>query len=420
MSDTESHDTSSDSKRQKTSDESSDSGESCCVCEDAILAHPEKFIEITASKSPAQRALADAICKIKSNGYFAVNGTCYGYSGLTNLGLYVDNKPWAFPLTQIPESPVLQVAPFGKGEETVIDENVRRTLQVAPEHLTFVNPDYEYHIQELANRAACGLGLDEDVDVFLHKLLVYREGDHFAPHRDSVHREGMFATLVVQLPSIVTGGKLVVSNSGVTKEFSSDSVYQSTWVAFYNDCMHEVKPVESGIRVVLTYDLVRKKRTGELTVPTDVACSLKREVQAWIDDNDKADNKLRIICDHLYPRNLLHDIDPKHGYDKLAGILKGADKSRFDAIYTDNVSICLVGVNLSFVKDCDGMTYEGMDVARTALITPRKLRFVQLLDRESEPYIDYTGNEAQTGSLTLTYCAIGLSKKTTSRGGVAT
>jgi hypothetical protein len=47
-----------------------------------------------------------------------------------------------------------------------------------------------------------------------YKLLLYEAGDFFLPHRDTEKEPGMFATLVLQLPSTYTGGALVVRHGG--------------------------------------------------------------------------------------------------------------------------------------------------------------------------------------------------------------
>jgi len=44
----------------------------------------------------------------------------------------------------------------------------------------------------------------------LYKMLVYKKGGHFKIHRDTEKEAGMFATLIVQLPSRYSGGELVV------------------------------------------------------------------------------------------------------------------------------------------------------------------------------------------------------------------
>ena len=53
------------------------------------------------------------------------------------------------------------------------------------------------------SRVAAELGVDSAtvVKAELYKLLLYQEGDHFIPHRDTEKTDGMFATMTILLPS---------------------------------------------------------------------------------------------------------------------------------------------------------------------------------------------------------------------------
>lgn len=65
---------------------------------------------------------------------------------------------------------------------------------------------------------------------------------------------GMFGTLVVALPSAHSGGDIVLSHLGTEKVFKSSETSQS-FACWYADVSHEVLPVESGYRWVLTFNL---------------------------------------------------------------------------------------------------------------------------------------------------------------------
>ncbi len=62
----------------------------------------------------------------------------------------------------------------------------------------------------------------------------------------------MFGTLVVQLPSTCRGGSLVVRHNGQQRVFGPEQLGGTdsslSYVAFYADCEHEVKPVTQGYR----------------------------------------------------------------------------------------------------------------------------------------------------------------------------
>ena len=68
----------------------------------------------------------------------------------------------------------------------------------------------------------------------------------------------MFATVIIILPSAYAGGQVVVSHAATTKtlDFSEPSLLSTAVLAWYTDVKHEVKAIENGYRLVLSYNLV--------------------------------------------------------------------------------------------------------------------------------------------------------------------
>lgn len=64
----------------------------------------------------------------------------------------------------------------------------------------------------------------------------------------------MFGTLVVSLPSTHTGGEVILKHCGETVIYKS-SKSRASCAGWYSDVTHEVRPVTSGYRWVLTYNL---------------------------------------------------------------------------------------------------------------------------------------------------------------------
>jgi hypothetical protein len=155
---------------------------------------------------------------------------------------------------------VAQQAPHGQGMKTVIDTTVRKTWQIEPRKIRLENPAWPVALEQLTAQAAIALGVEARlVRAELYKVLLYEPGGFFKKHRDTEKATGMFATLVVQLPSRYTGGAFVVSHGGETKEFTlgsgGDASYCCHFVTHYADCEHEIQPVESGYRLALVYSL---------------------------------------------------------------------------------------------------------------------------------------------------------------------
>jgi hypothetical protein len=72
----------------------------------------------------------------------------------------------------------------------------------------------------------------------------------------------MFGTLVICLPSAHTGGEVHLLHGGkeVALSTAPDSFSGLSALAWYSDVQHETKPVASGYRLVLTYNLVQDGR----------------------------------------------------------------------------------------------------------------------------------------------------------------
>ena len=158
---------------------------------------------------------------------------------------------------------VAQPAKFGRGDQTLTDTSVRDTWEITPDLVTLNGPAWEATLGAVLDSVRDELGLPPTTKLRaeLHAMLVYGKGQFFLPHQDSEKDDAMVGTLVVSLPSAHTGGELVVEHGGesVTYRTSKEDL---SFVAFYSDCRHQVKPVKSGYRVTLTLNLLAASETG--------------------------------------------------------------------------------------------------------------------------------------------------------------
>jgi hypothetical protein len=147
-------------------------------------------------------------------------------------------------------------ARFGRGERTLLDRSVRDTFEVPKSRLK-IDRSWLKTLQPLLAEFSSELGLapGTELDAELHSMLVYSKGQFFLPHQDSEKDDDMIGSLVVTLPSSFSGGTLVVRHREQTATYRS-SKNEVSLVAFYADCRHEIKPVKSGYRVAVTYNLV--------------------------------------------------------------------------------------------------------------------------------------------------------------------
>ena len=160
-------------------------------------------------------------------------------------------------------------APYGRGEETIVDTDVRRVWQMEPSQFSLRNPAWDTLMSEIVETVRNEFGISQRVRSDLYKLLIYEKGSFFAPHRDTEKADGMFATLVVCLPSRHEGGTLIVTHEDESKriDFSGKDQYQIQYAAFYADCRHEVKPLARGYRICLVYNLALERRKRQPSAP---------------------------------------------------------------------------------------------------------------------------------------------------------
>ncbi|HEY2412127.1 MAG TPA: 2OG-Fe(II) oxygenase [Pirellulaceae bacterium] len=222
-------------------------------------------------------------------------------------------------------------APYGRGEETIVDTNVRRVWQLEPSQFRLENREWDAQIAAIVEAASQDFGIQQKVRAELYRLLIYEPGSFFAPHRDTEKSEQMFATLVVCLPSRHTGDALIVRHDGQTRRIdfgSKEGQFKTQYAAFYADCEHEIEPVESGYRICLIYNLAtvgeRQPTAPQNAESVAKAAGLLRLLfgEPAIKDEPASElDKLAIPFAHEYSAA---GLDPTQ--------FKGADRARADVL----------------------------------------------------------------------------------------
>lgn len=143
---------------------------------------------------------------------------------------------------------------------------------------------------------------------------------------------GMFATLVVTLPSEFTGGEIHVSHGGKSKVFDNakDSAFETTVLAWYTDVTHEVKEITSGYRLALSYHLINTSPgidPPHLPSSDTSLQSLRKIFAKWSRDEYPALDVNQAIAYnfiHEYSRTALRKFIVKGEDQHIASILKHA------------------------------------------------------------------------------------------------
>ncbi|KAL2676739.1 hypothetical protein Neosp_010504 [[Neocosmospora] mangrovei] len=209
---------------------------------------------ISSPPSDLRDELLQAIENIQVDGTFASSSAVNRLSA----GVFVHGVgEIASPLSELQARQMIakaHQAPYGKGSETIVDTSVRNTWELDPSQFELRDPTWTAQVQILCKQVAKTLGINGNIKAELYKMLIYEKGAMFKAHTDTEKIPDMFGTLVVCLPSTHQGGDVVLRHNGQAHVFRSSAHAQSC-AFWYSDVSHEVLPVTSGYRWVLTYNL---------------------------------------------------------------------------------------------------------------------------------------------------------------------
>ncbi len=280
------------------------------------MGKPSTKMEKNSTESVSEKLFA-ALVKIDRPGAFCT----FGSAATVLPGLEVDKLgPIGLPLT-VKQAKELkrhcEQAPYGKGEETLVDTKIRRVWRLTPEHFSLTNPAWKTVLNDTVAKVQAELGLDrQKLEAHLYDLLLYEKGSFFLPHRDGEKLDRMVATLIIILPSLYEGGELVVRHEGQeqTIDLSGDSRFHAQFVAFYADCEHEVRPLRSGYRLCLVYNLTLAKSKKALGAPRSLEhiTNVESILRDWSND-PHGPRKLAVTMEHQYTQDGL-------AWDALKGI----------------------------------------------------------------------------------------------------
>lgn len=306
---------------------------------------PNQFLSIL--EHPVARTISEqlhaALKKIDRPGSFCVAGSVQAaLPGLEVAGL----GPIGLPLNaqQAKElKAVCEQAPYGKGEKTIVDTAVRRVWALDPDKFSLNNPEWQQFLKAAVGTVQKELGLEKQMlESHIYNLLLYEPGSFFLPHRDGEKLDRMVATMVVVLPSTFKGGELVVRHEGEERliDFSSAEFnpFHTHFAAFYADCEHEVRALQSGHRLCLVYNLTLAKAKTGITAPrtADHIEEIAGILHQW--SADEKTHKLVVTLGHQYTQDGLK-WDALKGVDRVkARVLHeaatGADCQAYLALLT--------------------------------------------------------------------------------------
>lgn len=149
-------------------------------------------------------------------------------------------------------------AHYGHATELVYDETYRLAREILPGsfELNFNPLEPSYGIISTIE-AVFGIRARTE----LYKINSYCSGGLFRPHKDTPRGEDHIGTLVIALPSPFEGGHLILRHGSFENVIDWSTLGRGDrpddlhWVFFYSDIEHEVRPVTSGYRLTVSYNV---------------------------------------------------------------------------------------------------------------------------------------------------------------------
>ena len=307
-------------------------------------------------------ALAAVLQTVRTPGDFYAAGHCALHMPLIEVE---GAGPIALPLLPAQAAQLIAVAeraPYGRGGETLVDTAVRRTWQIGADRVRIVGKYWTAMLDSVVEHAAAGLGAGVGVIAELYKLLVYDEGSFFVTHRDTEKSPGMFATLILALPSLHSGGELDVRHRGreARLDLRCTDFSELAWAAFYADCVHEVLPITSGCRLVLVYNL-RRLGKGRLPRPPSYeheTAAIGQLLRRWSEPSARSSQDL--------PAKLVYPLEHAYTPAELSfAALKGADAAAAAVLAAaSRDAACELHVALLRIEESGAAEYSGYARAR--------------------------------------------------------
>ncbi|KAL8924487.1 MAG: hypothetical protein Q9172_002652 [Xanthocarpia lactea] len=209
-----------------------------------------------AEKADLMDDLRRLISEVHTSGSFAAFDTINSF---VNPGIFIDPIGMLrLPLSEDDAQALAQTshkAPFGKGNETLVDESVRKTWQIDAANVRISNKDWQLCLDRILEHVAKGLGIPggpSSIRAELYKMLLYEKRAMFKPHQDTEKVPGMFGTLIICLPSEHTGGAVCLRHGSKSERFDSSgsSAFGASYLTWF------IEPIQTGYRWVLAYNLI--------------------------------------------------------------------------------------------------------------------------------------------------------------------
>lgn len=276
---------------------------------------------------------------------------------------------------------------FGDRDKTVTDLKVRSSREYPASALT-INPDHSnvwlQEWQDTVVSTATELFKQGTLTFAPQKLVIYAPGDFFTVHKDTIRSDTHVGTALLSLPvdGGFTGGTFTLQTSTGTKLLTSSNFssrgLEAYFACFRTDVDHAVHPVESGYRVVLSFEVYGSDKRPQSLAEPKMKAALEK-IHSEVTEALKQVNQVVIFTEHEYS-NKTATPEKLHGaerlvYDHLTGKglkVRVTTIDMFHGGYEDDDDIMTITgdrLHLSFPFNEDENGSDDVDPDRAAVLS---------------------------------------------------
>lgn len=275
-----------------------------------------------------------------------------------------------------------------KSKTTKYDDTVRNSFEIDVKNNVWNKFNFDpSYLRDLFD--------PETIEIEPYKFTIYKEGGFFQKHKDSCEGPELLGSIVEMYKPAEEGGELIVDGEKVELESPG------SWVFFYGDVDHEIKPVTKGVRIALIYRVYASE--GPKT-------SLKRLRRMDVD------GRIELLLKMIEKDEDVNGFVTRHHYGGIASKkqLKGVDKTFYDAAINRglNVKISPIHVRSEPIDvddtpsedeiDHDNMFGDDYDDIDCLIEPADNITKTWFIDEKDTEYSGFTGNEASEKSVLYT------------------
>jgi hypothetical protein len=215
--------------------------------------------------------------------------------------------------------------------------------EISVKHFNLTNSK-EFEVLEIIRKQ---LSPDcEKIKAELFKMDFFEKGSHYKRQKETKQNQYFFGTLIVFAPSFFVGGEIVLKHGKEERlfDFSMKENLSYNYLAFYNECDYEIKPLNEGYRIALTYHLYYDDQKYDNTMLKINYKIDNSGIFRMINNFIESKKIPTFVLSHQYPTSFLRP-------DQL----KGRDLELYN-LFSKDYSIKFVEdiqLNINLVKECE-------------------------------------------------------------------